>query len=188
MCADADFGTEPELSAIGESGAGVHVAAGGIDLTEETLGGGGIFCYDGLGVFEAVFVDVLQCVVERIDGHDGKLHGEELAPVVVGLDRKEEPLGVSTLEGGERAGVGMDLDALIGHWRTEGRKIGEARGVDDQAIEGVAYADAAGLGVTDDARTLVEVGSDVEIGVDDTCSSLDDRDFGVVADRGYEAL
>lgn len=90
MGADADFGAEPELSAIGESRAGVHVAAGGIDLAEKTLGGGGIFGYDGLGVFEAVVVDVLEGIVERIDGHDGELHGEELAPVVVGFDWEEE--------------------------------------------------------------------------------------------------
>ena len=37
LCADADFGTEPEFIAIGEDGAGVNVDCGGIDFFEEAL-------------------------------------------------------------------------------------------------------------------------------------------------------
>lgn len=92
------------------------------------------------------------------------------------------------MESRERAGVGVDLDTLIGHWRTQGRKVGESRGVDNQAIEGVAYADTARLGVADDARSLVEVSRHVEICMNDTCASLYNRDFCVVADRSDETL
>ena len=67
--------------------------------------------------------------------------------------------------------------------RAQLRKVGEAAAVDDQAVEGVADAHAARLGVADHGTSLFEVAVDVEIGVDDAGARFDDRDAGVLADE-----
>ena len=55
--------------------------------------------------------------------------------------------------------------------------------MDDQAVEGVAHADPAGLGVGDDADALREVAIGIKIGVDDAGTGFDARDLGIVADK-----
>ena len=112
LCADSDFGSESELGAVGEGGAGVDVAAGGVDFAEEALGGLLVFGYDGFGVFEAVVVDVLEGLVDGVDGDDGQFHGEVLAAVVVGLNGEEEFFGIGSFEGVEGAAVGVEFDAF----------------------------------------------------------------------------
>ena len=53
--------------------------------------------------------------------------------------------------------------------------------MDDEAVEGVADAHAARLGVADDGAAFGEVALCVEIGVDDAGTGLDDGDAGVLA-------
>ena len=53
--------------------------------------------------------------------------------------------------------------------------------MDDQAVEGVADADAPRLGVADHGAAFCQVAVEVEVGVDDACPGFDDRDAGVFA-------
>ena len=54
--------------------------------------------------------------------------------------------------------------------------------MDDEAVEGIADADTARLGVEDDGRGFVEVGSTVDIAVDNAGTGFDDGHLGVLAD------
>ena len=87
------------------------------------------------------------------------------------------------VEGGESLFVGVDRHMRPGQRCAQLRKVGEAAAVDDQAVEGVADAHAARLGVADHGTSLFEVAVDVEIGVDDAGARFDDRDAGVLADE-----
>ena len=53
--------------------------------------------------------------------------------------------------------------------------------MNEQAVQGIAHADAPRLGVVHDSAALAEVAVLVEVGVDDAGSRLDDRHPGVVA-------
>ncbi len=82
----------------------------------------------------------------------------------------------------------MEPDTLLAQWRDECGQVGEARGVDDDAVERVADAGAPRLGVEDDAAPHVEVAVLVEVTVHHAGARLDDRHFGVVADKLYQPL
>ena len=77
--------------------------------------------------------------------------------------------------------VGIDDDLFGCQGDTQGGEVGKALAVYDEAVEGVAHADAAGLGIFDDGGTLGDVTSNVEVGVADACTGLDDGDLGIVA-------
>ena len=55
--------------------------------------------------------------------------------------------------------------------------------VNNQTVEGVAHADATCLGIVDNGLTHLQVALLIEIGVDNTGSSLNHRDAGCVADE-----
>ena len=84
--ADANLRAKAELRPIGERGAGVDVAACGVDLAEETFGRLLTLSHDGLGVLQAVIVDLLESLVDVIDRDDGELERQVFHPVVVGLN------------------------------------------------------------------------------------------------------
>src|SRR3954470_8427073 len=65
--ADADFGAQAVLAAVGETGARVDDDACAIDLRGKALDGLGVAAEDGIGVVRAVFVDVIDGGVDRID-------------------------------------------------------------------------------------------------------------------------
>ena len=60
-------------------------------------------------------------------------------------------------------------------------QVGDAVFMDDEAVEGVAHADATGLGIMDDALALVEVAVFVEIGMNHASTCLYDWHLGIVA-------
>ena len=124
-----------------------------------------------------------QCPVERCDGLDGQFVVEELGAEMLFGGMFQQPGGVVPVEGGESLFVGVDRHMRPGQRCAQLRKVGEAAAVDDQAVEGVADAHAARLGVADHGTSLFEVAVDVEIGVDDAGARFDDRDAGVLADE-----
>src|SRR5699024_8068644 len=107
---------------------------GGIDLLAEPLRGGHVGGDDGLGVAGAVFVDVLDRVVEPVDHRQRDVHRQVFAAQVV--------------LGGGVGGVAVHRDPGGGQRVHQPRQ----RGVDDgpvhqQGFGGVAHAGPAGLGV-----------------------------------------
>ena len=171
---DTDFGAQPELSAVGEARGGVPIDAGGIDFIEEALGGCGVLGDDALAVAAAVAGDVLQGFVQAVNDLHGHAQGEELGAV--------KPLSVSPRGGTQY------LRPLLFERFQDGRQVGEAVAVDDEAVEGVADADATRLGIDDDGDGFLQVGGAVDIAVYDAGTRLDDWHAGVVADIVDEAV
>ena len=95
--------------------------------------------------------------------------------------------GVVSAEGRESLGVGVDRDAGGGQRGAKLRQVGEPVAVDDEAVEGVADADAPGFGVADYGAAFCEVAVAVEVGVDDAGAGFDDRNAGVFAHEADQA-
>ena len=159
----ANLGTKAELGSVGERRGGVPVDAGGIDMLLEAAGGRFVLGDDGLAVARAVAVDVGQGLVERADGHHVHLVVHELC-VVAALVVEEE--------------LHLSL-----HRSQQCRQVAETVFVDEQRVEGVAYADATGLGIIDDGAALLQVAVLVEIGMYHAGTRLDDRHAGRVANE-----
>ena len=80
-----DLGSEPELAAVGEARRGVHVHAGRADAADERVGGAEILRHDRLGVPGAVGLDVVDRLLDRVDGAHGEHQVEVLGrPVLLG--------------------------------------------------------------------------------------------------------
>ena len=75
LSADSDFRTHSKLKAVGESGGGVHVDAGGVDFAGEALRVGEVLSDDRFGVCRTVFRDVVDSVIKRIDHANRKNQG-----------------------------------------------------------------------------------------------------------------
>src|SRR5689334_1226094 len=83
--ADADFGAQAVLAAVGEARARVDHDAGAVDAGGELLDGEGVGGEDGVGVVGAVVVDVRDGLVDRVDDFHADDVGEVfLVPVLVG--------------------------------------------------------------------------------------------------------
>ena len=67
------------------------------------------------------------------------------------------------------------------------RQVGEAIAMDDEAVEGVADADAARLGIHDDGNGLLEVSGTINVAMDDASARFDDWDASILADVVDEA-
>ena len=90
---------------------------------------------------------------------------------------------VLAIEGCVSLIVGKYDYLLFGHLLAEGWQIGQTTLVNQQAIECIAYRNAAGLGIIDNGFTHLDIALGIEICVDYTCTCLDDRDAGCVADK-----
>ena len=60
-------------------------------------------------------------------------------------------------------------------------QVAQSALMNEQAVESIAHAHSAGLGIVDDASAHSEVGILVEIGMNHTSTCLDDRHLGIVA-------
>ena len=60
--------------------------------------------------------------------------------------------------------------------------------MDEQAVEGVADADATSLGVVDDACAFLHISCFIEIGMTHACSCLDDGNGGFLTNEVDETL
>ena len=60
--------------------------------------------------------------------------------------------------------------------------------MNEGAVEGVAHAHAASLGIVDDACAFFKVAVLVKIGMADTCTSLDDRYRSLLTHKVDEAF
>ena len=60
-------------------------------------------------------------------------------------------------------------------------QVAQSALVNEQTVESIAHTHASGLGIIDDASAHGKVGILVEIGMNHTCSRLDDRHLGIVA-------
>lgn len=183
----ANLGSEAELSAIGEGCAGVHVAASGIDLIEEGLGGLGVFGYNGFGVFAAVGIDVFHGFLKSANGHNGHAHGHELTIVVLGLNVFEQVGWVMTYEGSLGTVVGFEFYTLIGKGLTEFGQVLKTSLMNNETVQGIADTHAAGLGIADYGLAFLQIASQVEKGVHNARTSFNDWHLGVVSNRGNES-
>ena len=80
-------------------------------------------------------------------------------------------------------GVSTDADMAVGQRRTKLGQIVEAFGVDNQAIQGIAYTDAACFGIVDNGCSLLQVTFFIEVSVADACAGLNNRDCSILADE-----
>ena len=178
---NADLGAEPELAAVGEGRRDVDVDARRIDPPGELPGRPGVFGDDGFAVARGVAGDVRQSFVEGADGPHGQLVVEEFGPEVLLRGGAEQARGVAAFECGVRLRVGVDRDAFGGHRVAQFREVPEPFAVDDEAVEGVADADAPRLGVADHGAAFRQIAVEVEVGVDDARPGLDHGYAGVFA-------
>ena len=144
--ADAYLGAEAKLGAVGEGGGGVVVDAGGIDPTGEAGGRFGVVGDDALAMARAVAGDVADGLVGACHAPDGHLVVEELGAIALGGGGLEQGVGIVTLQCLKGIGIGIDGDLMGGQALAELREVGQTVAMDEEAIEGVADADAASLG------------------------------------------
>ena len=122
-----------------------------------------------------------QSFVEGADGPHGQLVVEEFGPEVLLRGGAEQARGVAAFECGVRLRVGVDRDAFGGHRVAQFREVPEPFAVDDEAVEGVADADAPRLGVADHGAAFRQIAVEVEVGVDDARPGFDHGYAGVFA-------
>ena len=72
---------------------------------------------------------------------------------------------------------------LLSHLLAEGGQVAQATFMNEQAVEGIANGDTAGLGIVDDRLAHLQVTVLIEIGIHDTSARLDDRYTGGVSDK-----
>ena len=181
--ADADLGTETELAAIVEAGAGVDDHGRGVDLGDEPAGVGEALGHDHLGMTRSVAGNMSNGLVDRIDHADGE-DQVEIFRVPIG---RFDQLDV----GDDRAGglVASKLDALAPEGL--GSHGEEARGglaMDEQGLGGVADAGTLGLGVDDDLHGHRQVGIGIDEDVTVPRVMLQDRHPGLGHDPTNQAL
>ena len=82
---DADFRSETEFAAVGESCAGVPIDRRAVHFSEELLGLGGVFCDDAVAVVRAVGLDVLDGLGGGIDDLYREDEVEKFGAVVIFL-------------------------------------------------------------------------------------------------------
>ena len=187
LCRDAYLGAEAELAAVGERRGEVDVDARGIHAAREAACRLRIFGYDGLAVARAVALDMLHGLPDRAGRAQRHAVVEELGAVGLLRGVAQQAGGVDAVEGGVTLRVGEDLDIFCCQGLAQRRQVAEPVAVHDEAVEGVADADTAGLGVAYDAAPLGRVARTVEVYVDDTGARLYDRHAGVLAHEAYEA-
>ena len=124
--ADAYLGTKAELSAVGETGGGVHVYTGGIYLRLELRGSKRVLGDDALAVATAIGADVLDGGFERWDGADGHHVVHELGAETVGSGMAQQFFGVFATKGIEGLVVGIDDHVADDERSTEFTEVAEA--------------------------------------------------------------
>ena len=130
--------------------------------------------HDAFAVLRAVAGDVPQGLVGGVHGADGHLVVQEFRAEALVRGGLQQGGGVTAFEGGAGARVGIQGDVAVGQPSAQGGKLRQPRGVHDEAVQGVAHAHPARLGVIDDAFALVGVAVFVEVRVADARSRLDD--------------
>src|SRR5690606_17688875 len=168
--ADANFGTKAKLAAVVESSTRVDHHRTTIDLAGELARGGEAFGNDRIGVVGAVMIDVLDCLVERVDDLDRDGGTEELGPVVL-VGRSRRPTN-------ERAGARATADGYFMRFKGSGHpreKLAGHGDVDEQRLGGVADTHPLALAVDDDRLGHGMVGRLVDVDMAVAVEVLDDR-------------
>ncbi len=81
---DRDFGSHPELRAVGETGAGVDVYRCRVHLVDEAQRIGVILCDDRIRVMGAVFLDMSQGFVQPIHDFHGGDQRQKFSVEIIG--------------------------------------------------------------------------------------------------------
>ncbi len=178
---DAYLGTEAKLGTIGEGGGDVGIHTGGIDRELEAADGFGIVAHDALAMARAVLGDVVQGLVEAAHGADTHLVVEELGAEMLFARHAEQVAGIVGAERLVGLLIGIEDDILCCQGGAERGEVGQTGTVDDEAVEGIAHAHTAGLGILDDGGSLCQVALRIEVGVADAGTGLDDGHAGIVA-------
>ena len=84
-------------------------------------------------------------------------------------------------KGGCGLSVSIKHHPALGKRTAELRQVGEAFAVNQQAVQCIADAHPAGLGIADDGCPFGSVTGTIEVGMADACTGLDDRDCGMLA-------
>ena len=92
------------------------------------------------------------------------------------------------MQGGKSGLIGKEQHLLFQKRFNKGREVTKAVAVDDEGVERVADAGAAGFGVEDDLLAQFKVAAFVEIGVHNACAGFDDGNLGVVAHKVDQLL
>lgn len=145
VSADANLCSEAVAHAVCETGSGVPVDTGGVDLVHEALGVCRVRGHDGVGVVGAVGVDVGDGVAERGDGLDANGEGQVLGVVVFGEDVLDV-VEVERLDGGLARSVAAQRHTLGSKGGRNGREdSGQRRVLNEKSLDGVTGSRVAGL-------------------------------------------
>jgi len=96
--------------------------------------------------------------------------------------------GIVPLQNPEGLFIGMEYHLFPGQWCHQPRKIPEPAPVDEQAVKGIAHRRPPGLGVENNACTLLRIPLQIEKGMTDPCSRLNDGHPGMLPDIVNESL
>ncbi len=172
--ADANFGAQTEFAAVVEPGRRIDHHRRGVDPVDE-LTRSLIICRDNaLGVFGAVELDVLDCLLHVFDDPDRENQIEIfLRPVVFRgpLDPRHHRAGLFTT---------TDLDAgrlKLGDHRRQ--KFRRDRFVHQQGFHGIADRGALNLGVEADALGCFQRRVFIDVHVTNSLVVLDHRNSGI---------
>ena len=134
-----------ELAAVGEGCRHVGVHACCIYRSKEALGSFDVLGDDALAVFGAVASNEVQSLVDVGHRVEGEFVVEPFAAIVGFGGVTQER--VSAFECGVGLVVGIYFHVFVGEVVADSGQVAEARAVDEQAVERVADAGAACLGV-----------------------------------------
>ena len=118
--ADGHFRPQPELPAIVEAGTGIHKHRRGVDLVDEMGGVVPIVGENGVRMFGAVFVDVVNGFVQPGNDLDAENEGQPLLIEVVGASGQDGSPVSAVLQEGEGGFGGAQFDMMLG--QTRGRE------------------------------------------------------------------
>ena len=133
----------------------VLINAGGVNGGLEGLGGRRVVRHDALAVSGAVPGDVVQGFLQAIHGAYGHLIVHKLSAEAVRPGGTRQRINV--FQHGKCPLVGINRYVLFRQRRAEGRKVPQARAVDDEAVQGVADAYTPGFRIEDDGLAHLQV-------------------------------
>ncbi len=181
--ADADFGTEAELCAIGEGRGYIRVDDGRIHLPEEFLCRFPVFGNNGLTMPGTVPGNMVKGLLQRTGCLYRHLQGEVFRAERFRSGREKQMRGITLLQHFISRFIGIHSHIFSGQREGQYGKVLQPAPVDHQAVKGIAYRRPAGFGIEDDLPAFPRISIRIKIGVANAGPCLNDRYGAVLPSR-----